>query len=100
MSALGNDSPTSISSMRPSSSTTAMLRPTSPTPPRKMTRAGPIGEDLLDAAGYAAAERRWGRNPSQRRGRLHQASVDERPAHPLALVVGRRDERQSRGSGG
>src|SRR5215203_4459637 len=38
MSPDGNDSPTSMIRMRPSSSTHAMLRPTSPTPPRKTTR--------------------------------------------------------------
>src|SRR4249920_1804387 len=38
MSADGNDRPTSTSRMRPSSSMQAMLRPTSPTPPRKTTR--------------------------------------------------------------
>ena len=38
MSPEGNESPTSMIRMRPSSSTHAMLRPTSPTPPRKTTR--------------------------------------------------------------
>src|SRR5437868_6558892 len=38
MSALGKLRPTSMMRMRSSSSTQAMLRPTSPTPPRKTTR--------------------------------------------------------------
>src|SRR6266480_4361232 len=35
----GNDKPASITRTRPSSSSAAMLRPTSPTPPRKTSRA-------------------------------------------------------------
>src|SRR5512145_3302767 len=38
MSPDGKDRPTSMIKMRPSSSTQAMFRPTSPTPPRKTTR--------------------------------------------------------------
>ena len=43
MSADGNDSPTSMISMRPSSSRQAMLRPTSPIPPRKTRRQSASG---------------------------------------------------------
>src|SRR3990172_5254270 len=68
ISAWGNDSPTSTISMRPPSSTHAMLRPTSPTPPRKTTRAD--GSD--------------------------EAGIDQRLPDPLALLGGGRHERQPR----
>src|SRR3954471_7830047 len=73
----GNESPASITSRRSSRSTTAMLRPTSPTPPRKERWAG------LFPAGP----------PSDETGIL-EGSPDR-----LALLRGRRHERQSRRPG-
>src|SRR5436190_7814182 len=73
----GNDSPASITSMRSSSSTTAMLRPTSPTPPRKERWAGPLPAGPSDEAG------------------ILEGSPDR-----LALLRGRRHERQARRPGG
>src|SRR5262245_53746904 len=45
MSADGNDSPTSMISKRPSTSRHAMLRPTSPTPPRKTSLQSASGKE-------------------------------------------------------
>ena len=62
MSPEGNDSPTSMMRMRPSSSTHAMLRPTSPTPPRKTTRQMFASEEtgvLQCGADPLAAPRPW-----------------------------------------
>ena len=41
ISTVGNDRPASITRMRPPSSSAAMFRPTSPTPPRKTSRGSP-----------------------------------------------------------
>src|SRR3954451_20091297 len=51
ISVCGNESPASIRRRRSSSSTTAMLRPTSPTPPRKERWAGTFPEGPSDEAG-------------------------------------------------
>src|SRR4029450_600630 len=74
ISACGNDRPTSTIRIRPSSSTQAMFRPTSPTPPRKTTRAGPRGSE----------------EPG-----IHQGLAD-----PLPLLRGRRHEREPRRADG
>src|SRR5262245_46794517 len=70
ISACGKDRPTSTISRRPSSSTHAMLRPTSPTPPRKTTRAEAFGSE--------------------------ESGIHQRPADPLLLLGGRGHERQAR----
>src|SRR3954451_9490115 len=76
ISVCGNDSPASTTSRRSSSSTTAMLRPTSPTPPRKERWAGPFPADASDEAG------------------ILEGSPDR-----LSLLRGGRHERQARRAG-
>src|SRR5205085_7269874 len=76
ISVCGKDSPASITRKRSSSSTTAMLRPTSPTPPRKERWAGACAAGPSDEAG------------------ILEGSADR-----LALLRRRRNERQSRRAG-
>ena len=75
MSADGNDRPTSTMRMRPSSSMQAMLRPTSPTPPRKTTRT--FGSEETGVLQRLADPRRA---PPPWRGRA--AAAARRPAGP------------------
>src|SRR5437870_8763642 len=82
-SARGNDSPQSITRMRPSSSRQAMFRPISPTPPRNARRAepsclipSPTGSDV----GVAPV--------------LEKVRLLEDLADALALVLRRGDERE------
>src|SRR5688572_9484165 len=72
ISAWGNDRPTSTIRMRPSISTHAMLRPTSPTPPRKTTRGA--------FPAWLASE---------------EPGIDQRLADPLALLRRGRHQRQA-----
>src|SRR5581483_8374558 len=78
ISACGNDSPTSTTRILPPSSTQAMFRPTSPTPPRNTTRAG-----------RAAAPVR----------RLEEAGIHEGLLDSRAFLPRRRHERESRRAG-
>src|SRR5581483_2913855 len=78
ISAWGKDSPTSTTRILPASSTQAMFRPTSPTPPRKTTRAG--------------SARAFSR-------RLEEAGIHERLLDPRALLPRRRNEREPRRAG-
>src|SRR5207342_317726 len=90
MSPEGNERPTSTIRIRSSSSTQAMLRPTSPTPPRKttFTRAAPAASEetgilqgLVDAVALLGGGRherqtRWpGRATDHLEGGLHRDRV-------------------------
>src|SRR5215207_5634233 len=86
MSPLGNDRPTSTMRMRPSSSRQAMLRPTSPTPPRKTTRQRvseetgvlqclPDPVTLLGCGGDQGQARNAGRPAHQLQGCLQRDRV-------------------------
>src|SRR5438034_11448597 len=76
ISAWGNDRPASRMRRRSSSSMQAMLRPTSPTPPRNATRAG--------------------RRPCA----LEEPGIHQRLLDPRPLLLGRRDEWQPGRAGG
>src|SRR6187200_2700643 len=69
MSPEGKDKPTSTMRMRPSTSTHAMLRPTSPTPPRKTTRQGFGSEETGVLQSLANALAFFGRGRHQRQPR-------------------------------
>src|SRR5437764_12686410 len=78
MSVVGNDRPTSTTRRRSASSTPAMLRPTSPTPPRKTTRQ----RSALEETGVLQCLA----DPSPLllvRGNERQARLTRRPAHHL-----------------
>src|SRR5438093_12513603 len=82
-SARGNDSPQSMTRIRPSSSRQAMFRPISPTPPMKIRRAedsclipSPTGSDVVVASA------------------LEKVGLLEDLADALSLVLGRRDQRE------
>src|SRR5207248_2282841 len=82
-SARGNDRPQSRTRMRPSSSRQAMFRPISPTPPRKTRRAE---EPCLipSSTGSDVGCRSW----------LEKVRLLEDLADALALVLGRRNQRE------
>src|ERR1700693_1647916 len=86
MSADGKESPTSMMRMRPASSTQAMFRPTSPTPPRNTTLTAASEETgILQSLAHALALLGRGRHqrktrnaprPAQHlKGRLHRDGV-------------------------
>src|SRR3989442_15775451 len=108
MSPEGNDRPTSISRIRPASSTQAMLRPTSPTPPRKTTLTGASEETgvlqrLANPIPFLRRGRHeresWnaGRAAEHLEGRLHRDRVRrdeqrvEQRREGLVDLPGRRD---------
>src|SRR5438093_1679641 len=88
-SARGNDSPQSMTRMRPSSSRQAMLRPISPTPPRNTRR---VEDSCLVPSS-------WGPDVGVASA-LEKVRLLEDLADALALVLGGRHERQPGGSGG
>src|SRR5438552_4824938 len=76
MSPDGNESPQSTIRMRSSSSTQAMFRPTSPTPPRKTTRAEASEETgVLQCSPHPVALFRRGRD--ERQARDARGAADE-----------------------
>src|SRR5262249_4113549 len=88
----GKLTPQSITTDRPSFSTTYMFFPISPTPPRGMTRStGSPPPDVVTPPGCGAAR---GRGPRSS-GRGQEALVLEDGAEDVALHRRRLDERQS-----
>src|SRR5438093_916698 len=92
MSPDGNESPTSINRMRPASSRQAMLRPTSPTPPRKTTLTTPSEET-------GVLQRLSDPLPLLRRGRDERETRDPRraPEHLEGRLHGNRVRRDEQG---
>ena len=84
----GNDSPASMTRREPSDSTTNMLRPTSPSPPRKTTRVGALDTPNHRSPVFSIAVRMVRASSSVGGTSGRRGSPTSSPSNPTAYLTG------------